>query len=143
MTMEGPSDEEVTQFLKEHGLCVFATGRKDGSPQQSYLGYQYDGKQFLRGGQATSFKMKNLKRNNGCSMVVTEGRGHVIVYGKAELVEDEAERAKLQERFGPRAAPPRPAQPAGSPPPAPRPPMGKRLNILMTPTKIIANRMKG
>lgn len=140
MTMEGPSDEEVTEFLKSHGLCVFATGRKDGSPQQSYLGYQYDGKQFLLGGQATSFKMKNLRRNNGCSMVVTEGRGHVIVYGKAELVEDEAEMAKLQERFGPRAAPPRPA---GSPPPAPRPPMGTRLNILMTPTKIIANRMKG
>jgi nitroimidazol reductase NimA-like FMN-containing flavoprotein (pyridoxamine 5'-phosphate oxidase superfamily) len=143
MTMEGPSDEEVTEFLKSHGLCVFATGRKDGSPQQSYLGYQYDGKQFLLGGQATSFKMKNLRRNNGCSMVVTEGRGHVIVYGKAELVEDEAEMAKLQERFGPRAAPPRPATPAGSPPPAPRPPMGKRVNILMTPTKIIANRMKG
>ena len=143
MTMEGPSDEEVTEFLKGLGLCVFATGRKDGSPQQSYLGYQYDGKQFLLGGQATSFKMKNLRRNNGCSMVVTEGRGHVIVYGKAELVEDEAEMAKLQERFGPRAAPPRPATPAGSPPPAPRPPMGKRLNILMTPTKIIANRMKG
>ena len=143
MTMEGPSDAEVTEFLKGHGLCVFATGRKDGSPQQSYLGYQYDGSQFLLGGQATSFKMKNLKRNNGCSMVVTEGRGHVIVYGKAELVEDEGEMAKLQERFGPRAAPPRPAQPDGSPPPAPRPPMGKRLNILMTPTKIIANRMKG
>ena len=143
MTMEGPSDEEVTEFLKSHGLCVFATGRKDGSPQQSYLGYQYDGTQFLLGGQATSFKMKNLRRNNGCSMVVTEGRGHVIVYGKAELVEDEAEMAKLQERFGPRAAPPRPATPAGSPPPAPRPPMGKRVNILMTPTKIIANRMKG
>jgi len=143
MTMEGPSDEEVTEFLKGHGLCVFATGRKDGSPQQSYLGYQYDGKQFLLGGQATSFKMKNLRRNTGCSMVVTEGRGHVIVYGKAELVEDEAEMAKLQERFGPRAAPPRPATPAASPPPAPRPPMGKRVNILMTPTKIIANRMKG
>jgi nitroimidazol reductase NimA-like FMN-containing flavoprotein (pyridoxamine 5'-phosphate oxidase superfamily) len=143
MTMEGPSDEEITEFLKGHGLCVFATGRKDGSPQQSYLGYQYDGKQFLLGGQATSFKMKNLKRNPGCSFVVTEGRGHVIVYGTAELVEDEAEMAKLQERFGPRAAPPRPATPAGTPPPAPRPPMGKRLNILMTPTKIIANRMKG
>ena len=143
MTMEGPSDEEVAEFLKSHGLCVFATGRKDGSPQQSYLGYQYDGSQFLLGGQETSFKMKNLRRNNGCSLVVTEGRGHVIVYGKAELVEDEAEMAKLQERFGPRAAPPRPATPAGSPPPAPRPPMGKRVNILMTPTKIIAHRMRG
>ncbi|HEX5369144.1 MAG TPA: pyridoxamine 5'-phosphate oxidase family protein [Dehalococcoidia bacterium] len=143
--MEAPKQEEVTKFLQEQRLCVFATGRKDGSPQQSYIGYQYDGKQFLLGGQATSFKMKNLKRNPGCSMLVTSGRGFVLVYGKGELVEDEAEMAKLQERFGPRAAP-RPAAPAGSAPAAPaapRPPMGKRVNILLTPDKIIADRMNG
>jgi PPOX class probable F420-dependent enzyme len=144
VTTDGPSHEEVTKFLQDHRLCVFATGRKDGSPQQSYIGYQYDGKQFLLGGQATSFKMKNLARNPGCSLVVTDGRGFLLVYGKAELVEDEAEMAKLQERFGPRAAPPRPAATEGSPPPPPRQaPMGKRVNILMTPTKIMANRMNG
>jgi PPOX class probable F420-dependent enzyme len=142
MTTEGPSEADVTAFLKDHRLCVFATGRKDGSPQQSYIGYQYDGKQFLLGGQATSFKMKNLSRNPGCSLVVTDGRGFVLVYGTAELVEDEEEMQKLQERFGPRAAPPRPAATPGSTPPPPRP-MGKRVNILMTPTKILANRMNG
>jgi PPOX class probable F420-dependent enzyme len=130
---------EVTQFLQGHRLCAFATGRKDGSPQQSYIGYQFDGKQFLLGGQATSFKMRNLRRNPGCSMLVTEGRGFVLVYGTAELVDDEAEMAKLQERFGPRAAPPRP-EGAAAPPPRP---MGKRVAILMTPTKIIADRMNG
>jgi PPOX class probable F420-dependent enzyme len=144
VTTDGPSHEEVTKFLQDHRLCVFATGRKDGSPQQSYIGYQYDGKQFLLGGQATSFKMKNLARNPGCSLVVTDGRGFLLVYGKAELVEDEAEMARLQERFGPRAAPPRPAATDGSPPPPPRQaPMGKRVNILMTPTNIIPNRMNG
>jgi PPOX class probable F420-dependent enzyme len=143
MTTDGPSHEEVTKFLQDHRLCVFATGRRDGSPQQSYIGYQYDGNQFLLGGQATSFKMKNLARNPGCSLVVTDGRGFLLVYGTAELVEDEGEMAKLQERFGPRGGPPRPAGGEGSTPP-PRPaPMGKRVNILMTPTKIIANRMNG
>jgi PPOX class probable F420-dependent enzyme len=130
---------EVTRFLQEHRLCVFATGRKDGSPQQSYIGYQFDGKQFLLGGQATSFKMRNLRRNPGCSLLITEGRGFLLVYGTAELVEDEAAMAKLQERFGPRAAPPRP-EGAAAPPPRP---MGKRVDILMTPTKIIADRMAG
>ena len=144
MTTEGPSQEEITKWLQDRRLCVFATGRKDGSPQQSYIGYQYDGKQFLLGGQATSFKMKNLARNPGCSMVVTDGRGFVLVYGRAELVEDEAEMAKLQERFGPRAAPPRPVATEGAaPPPPPRAPMGKRVNIVLTPTKIMANRMTG
>ena len=135
---------EAEKYLKEHTLCVFATGRKDGSPQQSLIGYQFDGKQFLLGGQATSFKMKNLARNPGASMAIIDGRGEVLVYGKCELIEDPDEMAKLQERFGPRAAPPRPA---GAPAPAanaaPRPPMGKRVNILLTPTKIIADRMGG
>ena len=49
----------------------------------------------------------------------------------------------LQERFGPRAAPPRPAGAPAAAPAAPRPPMGKRVNILLTPTKIIADRMGG
>jgi PPOX class probable F420-dependent enzyme len=130
---------EITQFLQDHRLCVFATGRKDGSPQQSYIGYQFDGKQFLLGGQESSFKMRNLRRNPGCSLVVPADRGFLLVYGTAELVEDEAEMAKLQERFGVRAAPPRPAG-AAAPPPRPA---GKRVNILMTPTKFIANRMAG
>jgi hypothetical protein len=50
---------------------------------------------------------------------------------------------KLQERFGPRGAPPRPAGAPAAAPAAPRPPMGKRVNILLTPTKIIADRMGG
>jgi PPOX class probable F420-dependent enzyme len=131
-----------SQWLKDHSLCILATGRKDGSPQQSYIGYQFDGSQFLMGGQATSFKMKNLARQPRCSLSITDGRGYVVVYGRAELVEDAAEMEKLQARFGPRAAPPRPAggPPAGAPPARP---MGQRVNILFTPQKYITSRMNG
>ncbi|HLF79554.1 MAG TPA: pyridoxamine 5'-phosphate oxidase family protein [Dehalococcoidia bacterium] len=133
---------EASQWLKDHSLCIFATGRKDGSPQQSYIGYQFDGSQFLLGGQATSFKMKNLARQPRCSLSIVDGRGYVVAYGKAELVSDPAEMEKLQARFGPRGAPPRPA---GAPPAAgpPARPMGARVNILFRPDKIIANRMTG
>lgn len=133
---------EQAQWLKDHSLCVFATGRKDGSPQQSYIGYQFDGSQFLLGGQATSFKMKNLARQPRCSLSITDGRGFVVVYGKAELVSDATEMEKLQARFGPRAAPARPAGAPSAAAPA-RPPMGARVNILFTPDKILANRMTG
>jgi nitroimidazol reductase NimA-like FMN-containing flavoprotein (pyridoxamine 5'-phosphate oxidase superfamily) len=135
--------QEASEWLKKHGLCVFATGRKDGSPQQSMLGYQFDGKQFLLGGQVSSFKMKNLRRNPKCSLTVIDGRGHIVVYGTAELVEDEAGMAKLLKRFGPRQPPPRPAN---APPPSAqpaRPPMGPRMNILVTPEKYLYNRMAG
>jgi hypothetical protein len=86
--------------------------------------------------------MKNLRRNPGCSLTVVDGRGHVVVYGKAELVTEPAAQEKLQARFGPRAAPPRPAgaPPAGAQPPRP---MGQRVMILLTPQKVIANRMTG
>jgi hypothetical protein len=133
---------EQAQWLKDHSLCVFATGRKDGSPQQSFIGYQFDGSQFLLGGQATSFKMRNLARQPRSSLTIVDGRGHVVVYGRSELVSDPAEMEKLQARFGPRAAPPRPAgaTPAAAPPARP---MGARVNILFTPDKVIANRMNG
>ncbi len=42
---------EAEKYLKEHTFCVFATGRKDGSPRQSLIGYQFDGRQFLLGGE--------------------------------------------------------------------------------------------
>lgn len=132
---------EAAEYLKDHRLCVFATGRKDGSPQQSLIGYQFDGTQFLLGGQATSAKMKNLRRNSGASMAVIDGRGIVLVYGKVQLVEDPAEMEKLQARFGPRAAPPQQQQ--GAAPQPPRPPMGRRVTILFTPEKVIAERMSG
>ena len=67
----------------------------------------------------------------------------MLVYGTVELVDDPDAMTKLQERFGPRAAPPRPAGAPAAAPAAPRPPMGKRVNILLTPTKIIADRMGG
>jgi len=129
---------EITQFLQDHRLCAFATGRKDGSPQQSYIGYQFDGKQFLLGGQASSFKMKNLRRNPGCSLLVPADSGFLLVYGTAEVIDDETEMAKLQERFGPRATPRR----ASSAPPR-QLPTGQRVNVLMTPTKFFADRITG
>ena len=132
------STPEITQFLQDHRLCVFATGRKDGSPQQSYVGYQFDGKQFLLGGQAASAKMKNLRRNPGCSLIVPAEGGFLLVYGTAELIEDEAEIAKLQERFGPRATPRR----STNAPPR-QPPTGKRLSVLITPAKFFADRIAG
>ncbi len=134
--------DEVSQYLKEHRLCVFATGRKDGSPQQSLIGYQFDGKELLLGGQATSAKMKNLRRQPRASLAVIDGRRVLVVYGRAQLVDDPAEMEKLQARFGPREGPPRPQPAPGAAPPLPRP-MGPRVAILFTPAKYLAERMSG
>jgi PPOX class probable F420-dependent enzyme len=133
---------EAAQYLKEHRLCVFATGRKDGSPQQSLVGYQFDGNAFLLSAQATSYKARNLARRPRASLAVIDGRREILVYGSAQIVEDPAEMEQLQARFGPRGAP-RPQTPAeGAPAPPPRP-MGRRINLLFTPEKYITERMNG
>jgi PPOX class probable F420-dependent enzyme len=141
--MTAEASPEIAAYLREHRLCVFATGRKDGSPQVSLIGYQFDGNDFLLSCQATSFKAKNLRRQPRASLAVTDGRRELLVYGRARIVEDEAEMTALQARFGPREGPPRPQPQAGQAPPPPPRPMGRRVNILFTPDMYIAERMNG
>ena len=54
---------EADHRLKDHSLCILATGRKDGSPQQSYIGYQFDGSQFLLGGGAYALLYQVMLNN--------------------------------------------------------------------------------
>ena len=137
MTMDQPNDE-VSQYLKDHSVCVFATGRKDGSPQLSLIGYQFDGKEILLRGGTDSAKMKNIRRNTkNVAIAIVDGRKELIVYGSALLVSDPAEIEKLQARFGTRAAPPR----AEGAPAAPARPPG--VSVLVTPKRYLAGRMNG
>jgi PPOX class probable F420-dependent enzyme len=130
------TDGEVA-WLKGHTLCMFATGRRDGSPQLSLVGYQFDGSQFLLGALTTADKTRNLRRNPRCALSIQDGQGFVVVYGTAALVDDPAEMEKVQSRFGPRVAGPRPA---GAPA---RPPADRRVSILVTPDKYLTSRMTG
>ena len=37
---------KADEFLKAHSLGVLATGKRDGSPQQSILAYRFDGSEI-------------------------------------------------------------------------------------------------
>lgn len=39
--------DDARSFLHDHRWAVLATGRRDGSPQQSMVGYSVDGEQRL------------------------------------------------------------------------------------------------
>ena len=48
------------QYLKDHRLGVLATGRRDGTPQQSILSYSFDGKDVVISTGSDTAKVKNM-----------------------------------------------------------------------------------
>ena len=89
------TDEQRT-FLGGHVWAVLATGRADGSPQQSMVGYVLDDAgRILVLTQAVTAKWRNALRQPRVSLTVADGREHVVVYGVAEGIEADPERAEL------------------------------------------------
>jgi PPOX class probable F420-dependent enzyme len=88
--------EEQRRFLEEHVWGLLATGRGDGSPQQSMVGYALDvGGRILVLTQAGTAKWRNALRQPRVSFAVPDGRVHVVVYGVAEPIGADPERAEL------------------------------------------------
>lgn len=75
------------EFLKSHRLGVLATGKRDGSPQQSILGYAFDGADIVISTGSDTAKVKNLRKRPQLSLAVTDGPTCVVVYGTARLLQ--------------------------------------------------------
>ncbi len=87
---------EQRSFLREHVWAVLATGRRDGSPQQSMVGYALDGEgRLLISTKRYTAKWHNARRQPRVSLCVPDGRVHLVVYGTAEAIQSDPERASL------------------------------------------------
>jgi len=83
-------------FLRERVWAVLATGRRDGSPQQSMVGYVVDHEgRIVVSVKSYTAKWKNALRQPRVSLVVPDGRAHLVVYGEAEPIDRDPERAEL------------------------------------------------
>jgi PPOX class probable F420-dependent enzyme len=88
------ADEKA--FLESHVWAVLATGRRDGSPQQAMVGYTLGGDgRLLISTPTPTAKWKNIARNQRVSLTVCEGREHLVLYGTADLITADPERAEL------------------------------------------------
>jgi PPOX class probable F420-dependent enzyme len=88
--------EEERSFLGGHRWAVLATGRADGSPQQAMVGYTLDREgRVLVSTQRTTAKWRNAARRPKVALAVPDGRVHLVVYGMAEEIVDDPERAEL------------------------------------------------
>jgi PPOX class probable F420-dependent enzyme len=88
--------DEERAFLVEHVWAVLATGRTNGAPQQSMVGYTLDEQgRLLISTRRPSAKWHNITRTPTVSLTVADGRVNLVVYGRAELIDTDPERAEL------------------------------------------------
>ena len=89
-------DPEARVFLDAHTWAVLATGRRDGSPQQSMVGYAVDGDgRLVVSAKAYTAKWHNARRVPRVSLTVPDGREHLVVYGTTEAIDTDPLRAEL------------------------------------------------
>lgn len=96
MSVSAVYTPEQKAYLDEHLWAVLATGRADGSPQQSMVGYVVDeeGRLVISAKRYTA-KWKNAVRNPKVSVTVPDRRAHLVVYGTAETIDTDPLRAEL------------------------------------------------
>ncbi|MDH3706276.1 MAG: TIGR03618 family F420-dependent PPOX class oxidoreductase [Acidimicrobiia bacterium] len=89
-------DPDHRSFAEEHQWAVLATGRRDGSPQQSMVAYLVDDEgRLVISAKAYTAKWRNAVRNPRVSVTVPDGRAHLVVYGTAETIDADPVRAQL------------------------------------------------
>jgi PPOX class probable F420-dependent enzyme len=83
-------------FLRDHVWAILATGRRDGSPQQSMVGYVVDDAgRIVLSVKSYTAKWKNALRQPRVSLTVPDGRVHLVIYGHAEAIAEDPLRADL------------------------------------------------
>jgi len=89
------TNEEKT-YLLAHKWAVLATGRSDGSPQLAMVGYTLDEEgRILISTKVVMAKWRNITRQPRVSVSVPDGRVNLVIYGTAETVDEDPERAEL------------------------------------------------
>ena len=89
-------NDEEREVLNAHTWAVLATGRQDGSPQQSMIGYALDSEsRLLVSAKAYTAKWNNARRQPRVSLTIPDGREHLVIYGFAEAIDADPLRAEL------------------------------------------------
>lgn len=90
---------EQEAFLRSRRWAALATGRRDGSPQLSHVGYDWDGQDLLVSVKSYTAKWKNAQRQPKVALLVHEDRKQLVIYGSATCIDRDPERAALTARI--------------------------------------------
>jgi PPOX class probable F420-dependent enzyme len=91
-------DAEQEAFLRSRLWAALATGRRDGSPQLSHVGYDWDGKDIVVSVKSYTAKWRNARRQPKVALLVHEDRKQLVIYGTAECIDQDPDRAALSAR---------------------------------------------
>ena len=91
-------NEAQEAYLRNHKWAVLATGRQDGSPQISQIGYHWDGADVVVSIKSFTAKWKNALRQPKIALLVHDDRQQLIIYGTAQCIDQDPERAELTAR---------------------------------------------
>jgi PPOX class probable F420-dependent enzyme len=91
-------DPAQKAFLESRRWAALATGRRDGSPQLSHVGYVWDGEHIIISVKSYTAKWKNARRQPKVALLVHEDRKQLVIYGDAECIDRDPERAQLTAR---------------------------------------------
>jgi len=93
---------EIINFLETQRTAIVATTRKSGSPVMHAVWFVYLDDAIYINIQRTSFKMKNIQRDNRVSALVEDGENYfelrgVMAEGQATEVTDDEEILRVQD----------------------------------------------
>lgn len=97
-------DADQLAYLQAHKWAMLATGKRDGSPQASMIGYIVDPDDgtLLISAKRYTAKHRNVRRQAKVAMIVHDEAKQFVVYGNAEGIEDDPLRLDLSVKlFGP------------------------------------------
>lgn len=100
---------EQQEYLRTHRLAALGTGKRDGSPQLTWISYQYDGTDIVLQTSGASAKARNARRVKSVALLVPDGGRNLVVYGVANVLEGGDARREAIKRA--RAAMQRPSTP--------------------------------
>lgn len=87
-------------YLNAHSSAVLGTGRRDGSPQLSLVGYVYNGTHIDICVERYRAKWHNASRHPRLALLVADGSRQLVVYGTALLLDaGEESRDALRQYF--------------------------------------------
>ncbi len=81
----------VRAFLEEPRYAVIATINESGMPQLTAVWFALQGDEVLMNTAAGRLKHRNLQREPRLSICVVDGERYVTLYGRATLIDDQAQ----------------------------------------------------
>jgi PPOX class probable F420-dependent enzyme len=82
---------DVRAFLDEPRYAVIATINESGAPQLTAIWYELQGNEVMMNTAAGRLKHHNLQRDPRLTLCIVDGERYVSLYGRAILIDDQAQ----------------------------------------------------